>query len=176
MGNAARILPNYTYSDYLHWEGRWELIEGIPFAMSPMASPRHQKIASELNFEFSKLLKEGNCQCSVYQPIDVKINENTVVQPDLLIICKPIEKQYLDFAPCLVVEIISPSSRLKDKITKFELYQNFGIKYYVLIDLDDDSVTAYQLNNEGKYIQMENPLQFDIQVDCKIEPTFSEIW
>jgi hypothetical protein len=36
MSNAAvKILPSYTYEDYMHWEGRWGLIEGFPYAMSP---------------------------------------------------------------------------------------------------------------------------------------------
>ena len=33
--------PNYTYDDYKHWEGRWEVIDGVAYAMSPMASPKH---------------------------------------------------------------------------------------------------------------------------------------
>jgi hypothetical protein len=39
-----------------------------------------------------------------YQPIDVKIDESNVVNPDLLIVCKKIEGQYLDSPPELVLE------------------------------------------------------------------------
>ncbi|WP_301924323.1 hypothetical protein [Ferruginibacter sp.] len=35
MSSAVKILPHYTYEDHCQWEGRWEIIEGIPFAMSP---------------------------------------------------------------------------------------------------------------------------------------------
>ncbi len=31
MNPAIKILPHYTYEDYCHWEGRWELIDGIPY-------------------------------------------------------------------------------------------------------------------------------------------------
>ena len=43
MGIALRYLPRYTVKDYLKWEGDWELVEGIPFAL---ASPsfRHQRV------------------------------------------------------------------------------------------------------------------------------------
>jgi len=34
MSNAVKLLPHYTYSDYENWEGQWELIDGIPYAMS----------------------------------------------------------------------------------------------------------------------------------------------
>jgi hypothetical protein len=37
-------LPHYTYDDYLQWEGRWELIRGIPFAMVPAPVIRHQDL------------------------------------------------------------------------------------------------------------------------------------
>lgn len=49
-----KLIPNYSYKDYLNWEGKWELIEGIPFAKSPMASPRHQLIANKLGRIFDE--------------------------------------------------------------------------------------------------------------------------
>jgi Uma2 family endonuclease len=116
-----RILPHYTYSDYLHWEGKWELIEGIPYAMRPAPIPKHQLTASKLNRSFGNALED--CNCEVYQPIDYKISEDTILQPDLLVVCQPIEKNFLDFPPALVVEILSTSTASKDRLYKFNLYQ-----------------------------------------------------
>ncbi len=48
MALSHKILPNYTYDDYSHWEGKWEIIEGIPYAMSPSPSPLHQRITAHL--------------------------------------------------------------------------------------------------------------------------------
>ena len=103
MPLKVKILPNYTYEDYCQWEGRWEVIEGIPYAMTPMPSPKLQSIASRLSNIFIEAIEASNCNCTVYQPIDVKIAENTIVNPDILIVCKPIKKQFLDFPPELVV-------------------------------------------------------------------------
>ncbi len=58
MNNAIKILPHYTYEDYLQWKGRWELIEGIPYAMSPQPVPKHQRIAVNLSTEFRIALKK----------------------------------------------------------------------------------------------------------------------
>ena len=44
------FLPKYSYSDYLIWEGDWELVEGVPIAMAPAPMKIHQNIASELFF------------------------------------------------------------------------------------------------------------------------------
>jgi len=54
------------------------------------------------------------------------------VQPDISIICGATDRAYIDFPLALVIEILSPSTALKDKNTKFELYQNFGIPYYLI--------------------------------------------
>ena len=118
MPGAVKILPHYTYDDYVHWEGKWELIDGIPYAMSPAPVPKHQIVAANLSAEFRFALKQCT-QCKVVQPVDYKIKEDTVFQPDMLIVCRPIEKKYLDFPPSLVAEILSQSSILIDRHTKF---------------------------------------------------------
>jgi hypothetical protein len=96
MSNAIRLLPHYTYEDWMNWEGQWELIEGIPYAMSPMPVPNHQRIAGNLFTEFRLQLK--NCkECAAYQPIDYKVADDVIVQPDLLIVCGEISKSFLTF-------------------------------------------------------------------------------
>jgi Uma2 family endonuclease len=150
--SAFQLLPNYTYEDYLNWEGRWELINGIPYAMSPLPSPKHQMISGKVHSLLLELLKQNtNCHGQVYQPIDLKISKHTVVNPDVLVVCKPIKKQYLDFPPALVVEILSPSTEMKERNTKFQLYEEFGIPYYIIIDPDTEQVEVYALNSSSKY-------------------------
>ncbi len=117
MGNAVKILPHYTYDDYVHWEGKWELIDGIPYAMSPAPVPKHQVISNNLGSEFRQQLKK--CQkYKVYQPIDYLLEEDTIFQPDMLIVCDEIVKKYLDFLPALVTEILSPGTAAKDRFTR----------------------------------------------------------
>ncbi len=48
MSNPVKILPHYTYDDWVKWEGQWELIDGFPYAMSPMPVPEHQRIAANV--------------------------------------------------------------------------------------------------------------------------------
>ncbi len=178
--NAVKLLPHYTYEDYLHWEGRWELIDGIPFAMSPSPNMKHQWIAANIMGELRNALKNAQCKnCKVYDFVDIKITENTIVQPDCSVICKPTKKNYLDFPPSLVVEILSPSTALKDRHTKFSLYENFGIKYYLIVDEEKNEVEIYSLQN-SKYKLQENPPEipfvFLLDNDCKIEVLLKNIW
>jgi len=175
MSRSTKILPNYTYDDYINWEGEWEIIDGIPYAMSPMPSPQHQNISVNISAAFHQAIRKNSCERKAYQPIDLKIVDETVVHPDLLVVCQPINKQYLDFPPELVVEILSPSSQLKDKITKLELYQNFGVKYYLIIDPETNLIICYQLT-EGTYQEVPKVREFKLTDNSIIQPDLSEIW
>ena len=181
MSSAVKILPHYTYEEYCLWEGRWELIDGIPYAMSPAPVPRHQWISRNIKYEFKDVIKKSKCKkCKVYDFIDIKIAEDTILQPDAVVCCKEIIKPFLDFAPAIVVEILSPSTAMKDRNNKFYQYQSFKIPYYIIIDTDKNTVEVYLLNQTGKY-QLENiapqqPYTFLLDDDCKIEVVLDAIW
>lgn len=180
MLEPVKILPNYTYEDYIHWEGRWELIEGVPYAMSPAPVPKHQRIGANLIREFSTQLKKCK-RCSVYQPLDYHIDNNTILQPDMLIVCGPIEKKYLDFPPALVIEILSPATALKDRHTKFCIYQSQDIKYYLIVSPDNEEVEIYELTGqEDKIYKLKQqghdfPFAFSLE-ECEAKINFKEIW
>lgn len=179
MGYAHKILPSYTYNEYCQWEGKWELIEGFAYAMSPAPKPKHQAVAGNLHAELRAALKAASCKCKVYQPLDYKIAEDTVLQPDLLVVCKPIVKPYLDFAPQLVVEILSPATALKDRHTKYEIYRQQGIPYYILIEPDAETVEVFTLSADGVYqnhlFTQANQCHFSWE-DCAFDFDFNTIW
>lgn len=180
MSRAVKILPYYTYSDYVKWEGRWEIIDGMPYAMSPAPSPFHQYVANEIKYEFTKAIKNTNCkQCKVYDFIDIKINEDTVIQPDGLIVCKPTPGSFLDFPPSLVMEVLSPSTALKDLNNKYIIYQSFGVKYYVIADPEKLKIDVYQLNDKGIYVLREltslHQIPFDLD-ECNLQVNLDQVF
>lgn len=177
MGPAVKILPHYTYHDREQWKGNWELIEGIPYAMSPSPVPEHQRIAVNISAAFHSALSACRT-CTVYQPIDYRITDDTILEPDLLIVCGEIKQKYLDFPPALVAEILSPSTALKDRHTKFYLYEQQAIRYYLIFDIEEKAVeifelkdASYQLVQKGKNISYE----FELEI-CKADIDFSGIW
>ncbi len=171
-------LPQYTYSDYVHWKGRWEVIEGVPYAMSPMPIPKHQRIASVINGLFFIALR--NCKpCTVYEPIDYKVRENTILQPDLLILCKEIEKPFLDFPPELIVEILSPDTASKDRLYKFNTYQQQGVKYYLIVEPQMEQIEVYELQNDAYKMMAEGrdfTFRFSFSEGCEAAIDFAEVW
>jgi Uma2 family endonuclease len=177
MGIANKILPHYTIEDWQHWEGRWELIEGHPIAMSPSPTPGHQRISAKMIAKLENATEASGCQkCNVYNFLDYKIADDIILEPNILIVCGEITKKYLDFPPALVVEILSPFTALRDRNTKFELYQQQGVKYYLMIDVNKKEIEVYRLEN-GSYKQEEgaDSKQFEFE-DCAIALDFNNIF
>jgi Uma2 family endonuclease len=178
MGAESLYLPHYTYEDYCQWEGRWELIEGIPIAMSPLPIPAHQLIGGKLFAIFNELVP-GLCEdCVAYPPIDWKVKDDTILQPDFLVVCGKINKPYLDFPPVLVAEILSPSSVIKDRNAKFSIYESRQVSYYLILDVGLKKIEIYELIN-GKYeLVATTPSSFDFTFhdNCTVHVSFDELW
>jgi Uma2 family endonuclease len=178
MSSSPKYTPKYTYEDYLLWEGKWELIEGIPYAMSPAPTTRHQRIAAELTSLFVMALKKCK-HCRAYSPIDWKVAEETVLQPDMLVLCKPIGNlKFIDFPPSLVAEIISPSSSLTDRREKFEIYEREGVKYYMILDYAFNKLEVFEKIGSNFQAVAVNPnvFTFFFEDDCDISIDFSDLF
>ena len=178
MPLAEKYRPHYTYEDYCQWEGNWELIEGIPYAMSPAPTPIHQIVGGNLYALFKRKLKDNGCNCKPFPPIDWKIGDDTIVQPDMLIVCGSIGKKFLDFPPVLLVEVLSPATASKDRGEKMELYQQQEVPYYLIVDPQFKKIEIYQFIN-GRYEPVSiNPTQFifNFAENCTAEVSLLDIW
>jgi Uma2 family endonuclease len=175
---SVEDLPCYTVADYAQWEGAWELIHGIPYAKSPAATIRHQSISQRIAAELSRKLADcPNCQPLL--PVDWKIAEDTVVQPDNLVVCGPIDGQYLTRAPVVVFEVISPATARKDRGLKFDLYQREGVAYYVIVDPDTATARLFVLNEHRRYASPgdHHDTTFEFEFDgCRVSFNFAAIW
>ncbi|MFI3119884.1 MAG: Uma2 family endonuclease [Methylococcaceae bacterium] len=163
MNTAEQLQQKYTYADYAQWpeDERWELIDGVPYAMT--APQRlHQKIVSELSRQVGNYLQGKPCEIYV-APFDVRLPRQdeadakveTVVQPDLSVICDPskLDKQGCRGAPDWIIEVLSPSTALKDMNTKRGLYERHGVQEYWIIHPEDRWTLIYTLDAQGRYGQ-----------------------
>ena len=146
----------YTYADYATWDGdeRYELITGIPYLMAS-PSEAHQRISMRLIMQLGGFLQGKPCEL-FHAPFDVCLpadgdEDDTVVQPDLLVVC---DKTKLDGKRCngvpdMIIEIVSPSSSGHDRLTKFNLYLNAGVREYWVVDPDVSAVQIHLLTEAG---------------------------
>lgn len=148
------ITKRYTYLDYIKWqfEDRVELIKGEIVKMASAPSRKHQKTSMNITRLFDSYFYRKSCQL-YYAPFDVRLpigqkdKPNTVVQPDLCVIC---DEDKLDDAGCngvpdLVVEILSPSNTKYDLKTKFDVYEEVGVLEYWIVNPWDMTVIVYHL-------------------------------
>jgi len=170
-------IPRYTYSDYEQWEGRWELIQGIAYAMSPLPTIEHQDISANIAIELARTLQDCQ-QCRGMLPVDWKIDEQTVVQPDNLVVCGEVSGKYLAKAPVLIFEILSPSTAYKDRRVKSLLYADEGVKYYVIVEVHLQMAEVYELH-DGEYEKLTTTQNETVEFDLgeyNMLFDFGKIW
>lgn len=139
-------LPAYKFDDYVHWQGDWELINGIPYSKLPASTFLHQSIASLITFSLSNSIK-NTPECFVLSQLDWKINESTVVRPDVVLSCHDSDNDFLSKRPEIIFEILSKSSIKMDQETKFRIYQEEKVPYYIIVNPNDLKASIYKLEN-----------------------------
>ena len=157
------LTKKYTYADYLTWqfEERLEIIKGWVLKMSPAPTNKHQQILGNLFLDFGNYLRKSTCNAYV-APFDVRLISSkksktdksitTVVQPDICIIC---DEEKLDTrgclgAPDLIIEIVSKGNTKKELETKFDLYEENGVREYWVVFQNDETINVFDLV-KGKY-------------------------
>ena len=167
----------YTYDDYKNWEGDWELIEGVPVAMSPAPIRKHQALAAQIIKELANQIDD--CEiCEVLGEVDYKISDDTVLRPDVVLTCGETHESYLVKAPEIVVEIVSPSTARKDEKIKFQIYEREKVTYYILVYSDDLTAKIYKL--DGKRYDKEGDFYYESyrfdDLTCTVELDFEKVF
>ncbi len=158
---ASQRNARYSYKDYLNWDQedeRWEIIEGIPFDMTPAPSSRHQEVLGSIFALFYNYLadKKGKVYMA---PFEVRLSDSkkdeeifNVVQPDVTVVCDvtKIDQRGLKGSPDLIVEILSPGASAKrDKVVKFQLYEKYKVREYWIVDPFHENIEVYLIEDNA---------------------------
>ncbi|KJR44635.1 hypothetical protein UF75_4983 [Desulfosporosinus sp. I2] len=179
----------YSYADYLTWpeDERWELIDGVPYNMTPAPTPKHQEILGELFRLLANWLKGNRCRAYM-APFDVRLagaempdsRIDNVVQPDISVVCDPekIDNRGCLGAPDMIIEILSPSTFKKDMGVKLSLYESSGVKEYWVVYPLDETIMVFILEN-GQYgkpavysVPDEIPVKLFLDLTIPLESVF----
>ena len=140
-----------TAIDYNYDERPYEIIDG---EARMMASPsiNHMRINSNIDFAFKKYLNGKTCE--PFNQSGVHFSEEDHFVPDEVIVCNPdiVEENFINGVPDLVVEILSKSTAVKDKMDKFIAYEKYGVKEYWIVDPFIKSVEVYHLI-DGRFVR-----------------------
>ncbi len=150
---------DYTYVDYLSWpkDERVEIINGTPY-LQAAPSRIHQEILSEMHRQIANYLIDKNCKVypapfAVILDMEEKGDIKNVVEPDITIVCdeEKLDDRGCKGSPDMVVEITSPSTARRDKIEKFNLYEEAGIQEYWIIEPEEKILTVFTLQANQRY-------------------------
>jgi len=150
-----------TYDMYMKMPDdgvRYEIMDGRLEMMSPSPSTTHQTVSRELEFLLMQSCKSD--YLIFYAPVDLILNETNVLQPDILMIHRSrlqiVTKRGIEGVPDLVVEIISPGSRSKDKVLKMKTYAKYDVPEYWIVDAESQTLEQYRLMGAEKLYVLYN--------------------
>ena len=144
----------YTIKDiYALPDGeRAELIDGKIYYMAP-PSWKHQRISGYLYNEIYNYIKENKGECEVLAaPFAVFLNDDDInyVEPDISVICdsSKLDEKGCHGAPDWIIEIVSPSSKPRDYMTKLFKYRTAGVREYWIVDPTKQMISVYAFESD----------------------------
>ncbi len=148
----------FTYKDYLKITEepgyKYEVLQG-ELIKEPSPNVMHQRVSRRLQRILEDYFWEIDPEGEIFNaPLDVTLSDINVVQPDLFYIASKkndiIKINRINGSPELVVEVLSPFNPRKDRLQKMQIYQEYGVKHYWLIDPEERTLEYFALR-DGAY-------------------------
>ena len=145
----ASVAQRLTYADLLKMPDdgtRYELIDGEAYVI-PSPNAKHQTVLLQLAIRLNEAIRDGSTL--FIASLDVVLAEDTVLQPDLLLVTpggRARIKRGVEGPPDLAIEILSPTSGKRDRGVKRATYARFGVGEYWLVDMDHPAIEVYRLD------------------------------
>jgi Uma2 family endonuclease len=179
MASGPHPTARLTYADYLllpEGDGKhYEIIDGELF-VNPSPATYHQTLSRRIQFQLYVQVEEAGRGQVFDAPTCLHLSEVDIMEPDLIVVLEgaqaTIERLKIVGVPALVVEILSPSTRRKDRVAKRARYERAGVPEYWIVDPDAHVVEqlvllngAYQL--AGRQADAIRATHFDAHVDLR---------
>jgi Uma2 family endonuclease len=157
MVAALEHPPRFTPVEYLAWEEqqafRHEYIDGEVYAMTG-GTVNHGQIAMNFGIILGNHLRGRGCRI-LNSDVKVAIEESKdYVYPDVSVTCDERDRAAIQFIshPCLIVEVLSPSTEAYDRGGKFKLYRRSStLREYVLVGTNEIAIDLYRRNDNGRW-------------------------
>ena len=153
-GTALKKQGEYTVDDFYAMPDDWrgELIDGVIYDMSSPTTV-HQMICFEIGFQLRTKIENNEGDCIPFAaPLDVQLDcdDRTMVEPDVIVVCdrEKLKQKNVFGAPDLVMEVLSPSTRMRDLTLKLNKYMQAGVREYWTIDAEKERILVYKSEGE----------------------------
>lgn len=147
-----------TYDDFLQLPDdglRHEIIDGEHY-VTPSPNLRHQDLVLRLGMSIGHHVEDRPDRGRVFiAPFDVVFSFHDIVEPDVIFVAPDqldiLTDQNIQGTPAMVVEILSPSTRQRDRQIKRTLYERSGVREYWLVDPELAVVTVHRRSANGGF-------------------------
>ena len=145
-----------TYEEYVLFPddgNRHEIIDGRHY-MNAAPNLRHQAVSRHIQFQLYEQIELTKLGEVINAPIDLQLSSFDVVQPDIVVVLvsnRIITTTKTKGVPDLVIEILSPSNRKHDLELKKQLYEQFAVTEYWIVDPENQTVSQYQPGTDGTF-------------------------
>jgi Uma2 family endonuclease len=146
---ATRMTRKLDYEDYLQLPDdgkRYEILDGELY-VTAAPNPFHQRLSKRLQRRLEDYFEERGLGEVFDAPLDVIFGVHDIAEPDLVIVANPaqISRRGIEGAPLLVVEVLSPSTRSRDRGVKMKRYAALGVAHYWIADPAAQFIECFRL-------------------------------
>ncbi len=146
--------PHLTFDDFLaielDSEVKHELIGGLMYNMAGVSS-RHNDIVANLAIAIGVAARSSGCRARVADQM-VTVDDINAKYPDFGVYCEDEGDSFYVTQPCLLAEVLSPTSHERDKVTKLAAYRRLpSLKAYLIVDPETQTVMAHMRDHRGKW-------------------------
>jgi Uma2 family endonuclease len=129
-----------TVDEFLVWaegrEGKWELVDSSPRALSP-ERVRHTQTKTEAAFALREAARRAVAPCRPSSTGTLRIRDDRAFVPDAVVVCPPPPDAVEIDNPRIVVEVLSPPTAALDHGVKLESYFSLAsVAHYLILDPD----------------------------------------
>ena len=144
----------------------------------------HQRIVGRLFRKFGDYLDGKTCEAFI-SPFSVRLFEkqddkpedvDTIVAPDICVVCdsSKIDLHGCKGAPDLIVEVLSPSTQRHDRLVKYNLYQQAGVREYWIVSPEERVAQVFLLGEHRFYVPVDlgtakDTLKVNVLEDCVVD-------
>ncbi len=181
MNGMARRQELISITEYLELEAaspvRHEYVEGHVYALTGVSN-RHDRMVVNMIVSLGSRARGTDCRVHTGE-LMVRVSASRYYYPDVHVVCQPgDDESHTTTAPCVVIEVLSPSTTGVDRREKLFAYRQIeSLQAYLVVHQDERKVEQHWLDNgvwrhdilEGSAAVHIPCLDFDLPLDIIYE-------
>jgi Uma2 family endonuclease len=167
--STMSMQPHLTFDDFLAMEReselKHELIGGLAYNMAGVSS-RHDDIVVNLVLAIGAAARASGCRARAADQL-VKVDDINAKYPDFGVYCEDEAHDFYVTKPCLLAEVLSPTSHERDKVAKLAAYRRLPtLNAYLIVDPETQTVMAHMRDRRGKWATNNCGLDDQLLLPC----------